>query len=144
MKLKPGKCKLFQEKVEFLGRLVDPDGMRITTDKMESIHTWGVPKSRKELEEYLGFMNYHREFIPGSAGLAECLYSLTRNKCKFAWNEDHQSAFLMLKKVASENIVLAYPNALDPFILDTDASDFAVGSALIQVQKWTGNANSFC
>ena len=135
LKLKPGKCKMFQEKVEFLGRLVGPDGMRITTDKMESIHTWGVPKNRKELEAYLGFMNYHREFIPGFAGLAECLYSLTRNKCKFAWNEDHQRAFLMLKKVASENIVLAYPNALDPFILDTDASDFAVGAALIQVQN---------
>ena len=41
----------------------------------------------------------------------------------------------MLKNVAIENIVLAYPNALDPFILDTDASDFAVGSALIQVQN---------
>ena len=95
---------------------------------------WPPPKTRKDMQEYLGFMNYHREFISQFADLAEPLYVMLRKKAVFKWEPEHQAAFESLKRQAAQDIVLAFPNNEDPFILDTDASDCAVAGVLIQCQ----------
>ena len=78
------------------------------------------------MQAYLGFMNYHREFISQFADLAEPLYVMLRKKAVFKWEPEHQAAFESLKRQAAQYIILAFPNNEDPFILDTDASDCAV------------------
>jgi len=131
LKLKPRKCKLFLRSVEFLGRVVDNTGRNITDGKMESIRSWAVPKDKRELEGYLGFMNYHREFIPNFAGVSACLYEKT-GKAEFGWGPEQQLAFEELKRGAMHSTTLIYPNSEEMFILDTDASDVAVGAVLLQ------------
>ena len=62
------------------------------------------------------------------------MYELTRKKAKFWWGEPQQSAFEALKEALICAPVLAYPNAKDMFILDTDASGVAIGAVLSQIQ----------
>ena len=64
------------------------------------------------------------------------LYKLTGLRVDWRWKEEHQEAFEQLKKVMTCPTVLEYPNSRDLFILDTDASDYAIGigAALSQVQ----------
>ena len=62
------------------------------------------------------------------------LYGLTGLKAVFAWDDEHQEAFEGLKRAMTESPVLAYPSADDPFILDTDASNQAIGAELVQIQ----------
>ena len=74
MKLKPRKCALFQQEDEFLGRKVGIDGVSITQSKTETVLNWPVPRNKTEVESFLGFVNYHRYFIPDFAEKACSLY----------------------------------------------------------------------
>jgi hypothetical protein len=135
LKLKPRKCTLFRPEVDFLGRTVDRNGVRVTDAKIQAVLDWPVPSSTKELESFLGYINYHRDFIKGLAGIATPLYAMTGPRAEFLWEERHQVAFDKLKKAMVSPPVLAFPDPEGRFILDTDASDTAVGAELSQIQN---------
>ena len=134
LKLKPRKCKLFQAEVSFLGKLATQNGLAIDPKKVEAMVTWPVPTCKKEVESFLGFVNYHRSHIKEYAQLAAPLYEITGKK-EFRWDEPQKQSFNSLQEALVCAPVLAYPNAEDPFILDTDASGTAIGAELIQVQE---------
>ena len=133
LKLKPRKCKFFQTEVPFLGKLATRDGLAVDPKKIEAVISWPVPTCRRDVESLLGFVNYHQNHIKGYAELVAPLYEITGKK-EFHWDEPQQAAFEALKEALVCAPVLAYPNAEDQFILDTDASRTAIGAELIQVQ----------
>jgi hypothetical protein len=83
---------------------------------------------------FLGFVNYHRNHIAGFADLASPLYNVIGPKREFAWESTQQAAFEALKAAAISAPVLAYPEKEGQFILDTDASQVAIGAELSQIQ----------
>ena len=133
LKLKARKCILFQSEVEFLGRIVSSNQLKMSTKDITTVTDWPVPKTSKEVERFLGLANYHRSFIKDFAVMAQPLYGLT-GKNKFKWDDEQQMAFDELKEALTNPPVLTLPNSYDSFILDTDASDFCIGAELIQVQ----------
>ena len=133
MKLKPKKCELFRSSVLFVGKVVSQDGVSVNPANVEKVKNWKQPSTRKEVEAFLGLVNYHREHIVGYAGIARPLYELTKN-VPFYWKEEQQHAFDQLKEAMTSTPVLAYPNSTDAFILDTDASNHSIGAELLQVQ----------
>jgi transposase InsO family protein len=134
LRLKPRKCELFQPKVDFLGRNVSENGVEMCDESVKTIMDWPAPTSVKEVERFCGLANYHRSFIKNFADIVASLYRLTGPKAVFEWGEVQQKAFDQLKQVLTSPPVLAFPNPNDPFVLDTDASDQAVGSSLSQIQ----------
>ncbi len=133
LKLKPKKCELYQKEVEFLGRTVGPEGLRVGNNHIKAVQDWPRPTTTKHVQQFLGLVNYHRAFIKGYAQLAVPLYAIT-GKNKFRWTDEQESAFLSIKEALSSPPLLALPNPHDPFILDTDASDAAIGAEVLQVQ----------
>ena len=123
LKLKPRKCALFLSEAKFLGRLATREAVHVTDEHIKSVREWPVPKSKKELQQFLGFLNYHRGFIQGLAGMSAPLYELTGLRVEWKWKEEHQKAFELLKGVMTSPPVLGYPNSSDLFILYTDASE---------------------
>ena len=134
LKIKPKKCHLFQTEVVFLGRKVTPEGISVDPSKIEAIQKWPVPKTIKELEKFLGFINYHREFIPNISERAQNLFKLKGQKT-LKWEEIHQKEFEDLKNALSSPPVLGYPDPEEQFILDTDASDTNIAAVLYQGDK---------
>ena len=134
LKLKPRKCILFQKEVEFLGRNVNSNQLKMTSKDTKTVEEWPVPTSSKEVERFLGLANYHRVFVKNFAEKAQVLYSLM-GKNKFRWGQEEQEAFESLKVALVNPPVLGLPNTEDPFILDTDASDTAIGAELLQLQN---------
>ena len=135
LKLKPRKCCLFQREVTFLGKVISSDGVSMDPQKVEKVVQWPRPQNPNEVSSFLGFVNYHREHIAGYAKIAAPLYELTKLKKGFQWESIHQLAFESLKKSLTSAPVLAYPMPVGEFILDTDASDVAIGAELSQVQN---------
>ena len=135
LKLKPRKCELFRRKVRFLGRVVSAEGVGVDPEKIEKVLQWPSPTCIKELQSFLGFVNYHREHIRNFAERASPLACLTGPKCDFIWAEEQQQSFEDLKQAVASAPVLGYPTAGGEFILDTDASDIAIGAELCQVQE---------
>ena len=133
LKLKPSKCVLFQKEVEFLGRWVSNTGLSMKEEHTKAVINWPVPKNTHEVEQFLGLVNYHRMFIKDFAEIACPLYGIT-GKREFKWEIEQQEAFDRIKEALSSVPVLSFPNNKDLFILDTDASDFAIGAELSQVQ----------
>ena len=133
LKLKPGKCQLFRKSVEFLGRKVSKNGLQIGAQHLQPVKDWPIPTCTREIESFLGFANYHRSFIKNYAKITQPLYEITGKK-PFKWNLNRQLAFEKVKKKLLTAPVLSLPNNRDYFILDTDASDKAIGAELIQIQ----------
>ena len=138
LKFKPKKCVLFGTEVDFLGRRVSRDGVSIPESKIKTVVDWARPMKKTQLEAFLGFVNYHRDFIPHLAEEASVLYELVKKsnpEGPLDWADDHEAAFLRLKQAMVTAPILGYPRSDDTFILDTDASDHSIGAELSQVQE---------
>ena len=130
IKLKPAKCEFCAKETTFLGRKVDKRGMGIGEDYIKTIRDWKPPKTVKQVEQFLGFINYHRTFIKDLSNIASPLTELTK-KNPWKWGTEQQTAYEKLKMALQTTPVLALPNKTDVFVLDTDASDLAIGAELL-------------
>ncbi|VDI64392.1 Hypothetical predicted protein [Mytilus galloprovincialis] len=119
---------------QYMSKIVNKDGISIDRKNIDTVQKWPVPKSKKELESFLGFANYHREHVSHYAALAAPLHVLTGGK-EFKWESEHQDAFNSIKKALTTPPVLGYPDPNFPFILDTDASENTIGAELSQIQN---------
>jgi len=87
------------------------------------------------VRSFLGLTSYYRKFVKGYSGIAKPLFDLTKKDKKWLRSDECDKAFLELKERLTTSPILAYPQ-IDggEFILDTDASAFAIGAVLSQVQ----------
>ena len=132
LKLKMSKCEFFKEQVSFLGNIIFCNGQAACPDKVAAVVNWKVPSNRTELRSFLGTVNFLRRYAKDLSEIAFPLSQLTSVKVPFSWGAEHQSAFEKIKEVMTCTPVLALPDPSKPFVLETDASNFAVGAVLLQ------------
>ena len=92
------KFEFFQDEVEFLGYKVLKGGFAMAPDKLEAVNSWPEPSSVKEVQSFLGFANFCREFIPNFSSVATPLSRLTSDRVPFVWCDKARAAFQELKK----------------------------------------------
>ena len=132
LKLKANKCNIGHPKVDLLGYVVSKDGISPSTEKVAAMRNMNPPRSKKELQSFLGTVNYYRQCVPNFASIAEPLYRLTHDNVPFEWKEEHQEVFEQLKGSLTADTTMAFPDNTRPFKLYTDASDYAIGAILTQ------------
>ena len=135
MKLKPRKCIFFCTETVFLGRKITQEGILIDEKKIEALKSWPRPETRKQLQSFLGFTNYHRDHIAGYSEIAAPLCALAGSRDTFDWTDLHTERFQQLKEVITTAPCLAYPRPEGTFILDCDASDDSIGACLSQIRE---------
>ena len=131
--LKAKKCSFFEEETQFLGHTVGKGQIRMTDDKIRKVIDFPRPTNVKEVQSFLGVTGYYRKFVRDYATIASPLNDLTKHATEWDWTIETETAFQTLKKCFNENVPLAMPNYDLPFIIDTDASDIAVGAVLGQI-----------
>ena len=135
LKLSPKKCNLFQKSVTFLGHVVSDEGISTDPEKVRAVKDWPVPTRVTDVRSFLGLCSYYRRFVKDFSAIARPLHRLTERGKDFEWNQECDDAFNRLKNALVTAPVLKYPSTTDPFILDTDASNYGLGAVLSQVQN---------
>lgn len=131
---KESKCELFKTEVEFLGHYVGRSGLRMMDNKVQAVIEWPIPTKATEVRSFLGTIGYYRKFIKNFSSIAAPLTDLTKDTVKFNWGTEQDTSFRRLKSAIAEGQVLILPNPNLPFVINTDASGFAVGAVLQQDQ----------
>lgn len=111
-------------------------------EKVSAVKYWGIPRTRKQLQSFLGFANFYRPLIPHFASITVLLTDLLKTKGKdpklkvpsaaLAWTPKCTEAFNHLKSLFTSDSVLAHPDETCQFIVQVDASDVAMGAVLLQ------------
>ena len=135
LQVKLEKSKFFCHEANFLGHKLTRKGVQVDEEKVTGITKMRPPENKKQIMSFLGMTNYYRNFIGDYAVIAKPLTDLLSEKAEWKWSENEDSAFEKLKKKLKEAPILIYPDFEKEFFVFTDASDYAVGSALCQVKN---------
>ncbi|GJS40242.1 putative reverse transcriptase domain-containing protein [Tanacetum coccineum] len=129
------KCEFWIPKVQFLGHVIDSEGIHVDPAKIESIKDWTSPKSPTEIRQFLGLAGYYQRFIEGFSKIAKPMTKLTQKKVKFEWGDKQEAAFQLLKQKLCSAPILALPEGSEDFIVYCDASIKGLGAVLMQREK---------
>ncbi|VDI07885.1 Hypothetical predicted protein [Mytilus galloprovincialis] len=130
LRLKKSKCSLMKSEVEYFAFIVNKDGIQPSPKKVEVMVKVPEPENMKELQSYLGLVNYYRKFIPDMSTVLQPLNELLAKKSKWNWNENCKKSFLKISQLLSSTKVLAH---YDPNInveLAVDASPYGLGCVI--------------
>ncbi|GKD45581.1 reverse transcriptase domain-containing protein [Tanacetum coccineum] len=103
------KCEFWIPKVQFLGHMIDSQGIHMDPAKIESIKDWESPKTPMEIRQFLGV--------------------------KFDWGDKQEAAFQLLKQKLCSAPILALPEGSEDFVVYCDASHKGLGDVLMQREK---------
>nr|GEZ14108.1 putative reverse transcriptase domain-containing protein [Tanacetum cinerariifolium] len=129
------KCEFWIPKVQFLGHVIDSQGIHVDPTKIESVKDWTSPKSPTEIRQFLGLAGYYRRFIEGFSKIAKPMTKLTQKKIKFEWSDKEETEFQLLKQKLCSAPILALPEGCEDFIVYCDALNKGLGAVLMQREK---------
>ena len=132
LKLKREKCNFIKEHLQYLGHIISEKGITPVPEKLDSIEKMPVPRTPKEVKQFLGLVGYYRKFIPQFADIARPLNALTCKSVDFVWDEICENSFKLLKQMIIQEPILVYPDPNKPYVLFTDVSKYAWSCVLTQ------------
>ena len=128
------KCLLGRSQIEFLGYSVDKNGISPLPHRVEAIRKIPPPTTVKELQSFLGMINYYRRFIAHAANHMHALFELLKGKPKtLPWGKPQQDSFVAIKEALAKSALLHHPRPSAQLALTTDASKLAIGGVLEQM-----------
>ncbi|GJX42378.1 putative reverse transcriptase domain-containing protein [Tanacetum coccineum] len=129
------KYEFWLQEVQFLGHVVNQDGIHIDPSKVESVQNWKTPESPTRIHSFLGLVGYYRRFIENFSKIAKPLTLLTQNNKKYEWGDKKEEAFCILKEKLCNAHVLALLDGPNDFVVYYNASNQGFGCVLMQRGK---------
>ena len=134
----PDKCKFGLEAIEYVGHVIDGDGIHFTRDKLDSVTNFPLPKTKGELKAFIGLVNYFRDHLKDLSIVMRPLDKLVtpyHPKDILNWNEETTTSFKAATKLVDECPKLHFLDDSSEIILQTDACNTGMGAYLFQMGK---------
>ena len=130
-----------QSQVQYLGHIIDKDGIRPVPEKIKAIVDMPEYNNPKELRSFLGMVNYYDHFTPGLASKCACLNDLPHKDAKWKWTKLHSQGLNAMKLSLTSTESLSHYDPHLPVSLACDASSVGVGAVIftpwpMDPRKW--------
>ena len=129
-RLRMDKCKFFQDTVEYLGHIIDNQGIHPQPAKLDAIANMPYPKNIAELRSFLGMVNYYDRFTPGLATKCAVLNDLLHKGSTWCWTSEHSQAVDAIKEALTSSTTLSHYDPKLPLSIACDASQVGIGAVL--------------
>uniref|UniRef100_A0A2S2NEK6 RNA-directed DNA polymerase n=1 Tax=Schizaphis graminum TaxID=13262 RepID=A0A2S2NEK6_SCHGA len=129
------KSHFLRNKITFLGHVISPEGISMDPEKIETIQNFQPPQNKKQIQVFLGFINFYRRYIRDLSQHTSVLSQLIKKGNDWTWGETQQQAFEEIKRSFLKDIIMEYPDFNSGFFLSTDASRTHIGAELFQLTK---------
>ena len=134
--LKAIKCKLGMSEVEYVGKTVSKDGLRMSEKQIKGVTDFLKPVNNTQMRSFLGFVNYFRNHVPNHSNVVAPLHAMIDHSAKrqqtLSWTPEGTLAFERIKELIAVSPKLYFIHDTAPIVLMTDASDYGVGGYLYQ------------
>jgi len=108
VRVNANKCVFLQNSVDYLGHIIDAEGLHTSPKKVKAIQEAPIPCNQQELRSFLGLLHYYGKFIPNLATMLHPLNELLKKGTSWKWSKDCANAFKQAKKQLSSTTVLAH------------------------------------
>ena len=132
LSLNPQKSFFALEEGKLLGHIVTKDGVKIDPKRVEAINGISLPGNKKEVQVFLGRINFLRRFIPNYAEIVRHITDMLKKDNEVKWALESRQAFAKIKNAFAEAPVLAKPDFTEPFMIFSFASPHTVVGVLLQ------------
>eukprot|EP00253_Pinus_taeda_P009819 PITA_09819 len=139
--LNPKKSLFGLEEGKLLGHIISKDGIRIDPERIQAILQIPYPRNIKELQAFLGKINFLRRFIPNLAEMIKLLSNMLKKDAKVRWSLETKQAFESIKAALTQMPVLTSPQFDKDFIIFSFASEHTIAVVLLQKDD-QGNENT--
>ena len=126
----PDKCRFSEDTVKYLSFILSKDGLKMDPSKVQTIQDWPEPRKVKDVQSFLGFANFYGCFISNYSAIVIPLTWLTRKGIPWNFTDATQKSFQALKSAFTSAPVLTHWVPDKPIIVETNASDYALGAIL--------------
>nr|GEX20881.1 putative reverse transcriptase domain-containing protein [Tanacetum cinerariifolium] len=133
--VKFSKCEFWLKEVQFLGHVVNREGIHVDPSKVESVKNWKTPESPIEIRSFLGLAGYYRRFIENFSKIAKPLTQLTQKNNAYVWGNKQEESFRILKEKLCNAPVLALLDGPNDFVVYCGALNQGFGCVLMQRGK---------
>ncbi|GBO31034.1 Transposon Tf2-9 polyprotein, partial [Araneus ventricosus] len=130
--LDPNKIQICKTNITYLGFNISANGYAPSEDNIQKVTKFPVPQNVKQVQSYLGMMNYFRHLIFNYAEVVEPIVNLTRKGTPFVWSENCQDAFNVMQEIILNKPTIKNYDESKPLYLTTDASKVALCAILLQ------------
>ncbi|GJF00822.1 polyprotein [Phanerochaete sordida] len=131
--LRPEKCEFARDEMEYLGLLIREGQVGMDPAKVKAVTEWPTPMNLKDVRGFVGFANFYRRFIKDFSKICRPLHDLTKKDTPFNWGSAQADAFETLKRAFTTQPVLAMWNIDYPTRIEADASGYATGGVIAQL-----------
>lgn len=131
-KVQMDKSEFLKLETAYLGHIITKDGIKPNPDKIQAIEKYPLPRTPKEIKQFLGLVGYYRKFIPDFARITKPLTQCLKKGRQVVVNTQYIDCFEKCKQLLTNDPILQYPDFTRDFILTTDASNVAIGAILSQ------------
>ena len=137
--INPKKTEIAVKQIEFLGTIIDKDGIRPNPQNLGKVLNFELPQTSRKLKSFLGLASFLRRYIKNYAAISRILYDKTKGDkaFKLKWNDNMLEAYNKIKTAVQNAPPLGYAdlNSKEPLVLVTDSSQQSCGYYLYQNQK---------
>ncbi|UYV66236.1 K02A2.6-like [Cordylochernes scorpioides] len=132
VKLNAKKQQIAVDKVNFLGHIISRDGIAIQASRAEAIQKLKRPENKTEVQRFLGMVTYLGKFIPNLSDKTAPLRKLISNKSEWKFGGEEIDCFKKLKDMVSNAPILTFFDPTKPITISSDASQYGIGTVLMQ------------